>query len=131
GLTQRAVRDYVYEHARIDARELAATGTRIEHNAQHDMSGDVLDTIRSPDDILLVTAGGEGAGWSVWVPSWAPIIHAYRATRRVRPAADPPPDCGPEGCLVPWARYPPTAPTSPSRRTRRSRSPNARRCPSD
>jgi hypothetical protein len=104
GLTQREVREYVYEHARISARELEATGTQIERNAQHDMSGDVLDTIRSPDDILLVTAGGEGAGWSAWIPSWAPIIHAYRATRRVRPTGEPLPDCGPDGCLVPWAR---------------------------
>ena len=35
--------------------------------AQHDMipgEDGKLASIRSPDDILLVTAGGEGAGWS-------------------------------------------------------------------
>jgi hypothetical protein len=53
---------------------------------------------------LLLTAGGEGAGWSAWLPSWAPTIHAYRATRRVRPAGEPLPDCGPDGCIVPWMR---------------------------
>ena len=54
--------------------------------------------------MLLVTAGGEGAGWSAWLPAWAPTIHAYRATRRVRPAGEPLPECGPEGCIVPWMR---------------------------
>src|SRR3954447_9042539 len=63
GWTQREVREYVYEHARIDAAELAASGTHIERGAQHDMRGPTLDTLRSPDDVLLVTAGGEGAGW--------------------------------------------------------------------
>ena len=63
-----------------------------------------LDTLRSPDDVLLVTAGGEGAGWSAWLPAWAPTIHAYRATRRVRPAGEPLPECGPDGCIVPWVK---------------------------
>ena len=31
-------------------------------------------------------------------------IHAYRATRRVRPAGEPLPGCGPDGCIVPWMR---------------------------
>ena len=32
-----------------------------------------LPSLRSPDDVLLVTAGGEGAGWSAWLPAWAPV----------------------------------------------------------
>ena len=62
-----------------------------------------LPSLRSPDDVLLVTAGGEGAGLVGWLPSWAPTIHAYRATRRVRPSGEPLPECGPDGCIVPWA----------------------------
>ena len=64
--------------------------------------GRKIASLRAPDDVLLVTAGGEGAGWSAWLPAWAPTIHAYRATRRVRPAGEPLPDCGPDGCIVPW-----------------------------
>ena len=107
GWSQARVREYVYEHARIAADELVAAGTQLEAGAQHDMrpaADGTLPSLRSPDDVLLVTAGGEGAGWSAWLPAWAPTIHAYRATRRVRPAGEPLPDCGPDGCLVPWMR---------------------------
>src|SRR4051794_33313257 len=105
GWSQAQVREHVYEHARISADELQAAGVRLEQNAQHDMApgpDGKLASLRSPDDVLLVTAGGEGAGWSAWLPAWAPTIHAYRATRRVRPAGEPLPECGPDGCLVPW-----------------------------
>ena len=107
GWTQQQVREYVHDQARVPAAELVAAGVHLEENAQHDMHPDAdgkLATIRSPDDVLLVTAGGEGAGWSAWLPAWAPTIHAYRATRRVRPAGEPLPECGPEGCIVPWMR---------------------------
>ena len=107
GWSQSRVREYVYEHARIPAAELVAAGTHLETGAQHSMSPGAdgrLASLRSPDDLLLVTAGGEGAGWSAWLPAWAPTIHAYRATRRVRPAGEPLPECGPDGCLVPLMR---------------------------
>lgn len=105
GLTQADVREQVYAAARIGAAELEAAGVRLEVGAQHDMTpaaDGTLPSLRSPDDLLVVTAGGEGAGWSAWLPSWAPSQHAYRATRRIRPAGEPLPDCGPEGCIVPW-----------------------------
>src|SRR4029453_10610226 len=57
-----------------------------------------------PAHVLLVPGGGGGAGWSAWLPAWAPTKHAYRATRRVRPAGEPLPECGPDGCIVPWMR---------------------------
>ena len=107
GWSQSRVREYVYEHARISAEELVAAGTHLETGAQHDMTPDAegkIASLRSPEDVLLVTAGGEGAGWSAWLPSWAPTIHAYRATRRVRPAGEPLPECGPDGCIVSWMR---------------------------
>lgn len=107
GWSQAEVRQYVYEHARVDVDELQATGVHLEQNSQHDMSAGIdgkIPSINSPDDILVVTAGGEGAGWSAWLPSWAPTKHAYRSTRRVRPTGEPLPDCGPDGCIVPWMR---------------------------
>lgn len=107
GWSQRDVCEAIYAHSRIPADELVASGVALEQGAQHDMTPAAdgkLDTLRGPDDVLLVTAGGEGAGWSVWLPAWAPVQHAYRATRRVRPTDEPLPDCGPDGCLVPWMR---------------------------
>jgi hypothetical protein len=104
-LTRAEVKQRVYEAARIPAGELQASGVHLERGAQHDMTpaqDGTLPSLRSPDDALLVTAGGEGAGWSAWLPAWAPVRHAYRATRRVRPAGEPLPDCGPDGCLLPW-----------------------------
>lgn len=107
GLTQAQVRELVYEHSRIAPEELTAVGVQLERNAQHDMTpgpDGLLPTLRSPDDLVLVTAGGEGAGWSAWLPCWAPVQHARRVTRRVRPTGEPLPDCGPDGCIVPWMR---------------------------
>src|SRR3954451_9601869 len=45
GWTQQAVRDYVYEHARIRADDLVAAGTQLESGAQHDM-------VPGPDGML-------------------------------------------------------------------------------
>ena len=107
GWTQERVCEFVYRESRIAPAELLAAGVGIEDNAQHNMipgEDGKLATLESPDEVLLVTAGGEGAGWSVWIPAWAPTIHARRASRRVRPAGEPLPDCGPDGCIVPWAR---------------------------
>lgn len=104
GWTQARVRGFLVAESRISPEELAAAGVALEHGAQHDMTPGAdgkLASVPSPDDVYLVTAGGEGAGWSAYAPSWAPAIHARAATRRVRPAGEPLPDCGPGGCLVP------------------------------
>lgn len=106
GWTQRDVREFVHRESRITPDELAAAGMPLEHGTVHDMTPAAdgkLDSLASPDDVILVTAGREGAGWSVWIPNWAPVVHARASTRRVRPAGEPLPDCGPDGCLVPWA----------------------------
>ncbi len=107
GITQAEVREFLYRESRITPAELEAGGILLETGAQHDMRpapDGKLPTVASPGDIYLVTAGGEGAGWSAYAPTWAPTIHARSATRRVRPAGEPLPDCGPDGCIVPWVR---------------------------
>lgn len=107
GLTQHDVCSRVYEAARVDAAALQADGVGLETGSQHDMTPAAdgkIDTLSSPDAVLLVTAGGEGAGWSVWIPAWAPERHSRRSSRRVRPTGEPVPDCGPDGCIVPWMR---------------------------
>jgi hypothetical protein len=60
-----------------------------------------IATFRSIEDIILVTAGGPGAGWSAYLPTWAPTLHSRAVVRRVRPAGEALPDCGPDGCALP------------------------------
>lgn len=107
GWSQARVREFLCRESRISPAELGAAGVLLETGAQHDMTpgeDGKLPAVASPEDVVLVTAGGEGAGWSAYAPTWAPTIHARATTRRVRPAGEPLPDCGPDGCIVPWAR---------------------------
>jgi hypothetical protein len=106
GWTQAQVREFLCLESRISPDELVASGVQIERGAAHDMTpGDDgrLATILSPDHLVLTTGGCEGAGWSTWIPNWAPSIASVATTRRVRPAGEALPDCGPDGCIVPWA----------------------------
>jgi hypothetical protein len=105
GWTKRQAREFLAEHSRITPAELEAGGIRIETGAQHDMTpgpDGKLPTVRSADDIVLVTAGGPGAGWSAYLPAWAPAMHSQSVTKRVRPVGEAMPDCGPDGCEIPW-----------------------------
>jgi hypothetical protein len=107
GWTQRDVREFLVRETRVSPDELVRAGGRLEEGTAHDMTpgeDGKLATLASPDDLLLVTAGCEGAGWSAWIPNWAPVQHARASTRRVRPAGEALPDCGPDGCIVPWAK---------------------------
>jgi len=104
GWSRRRAQEFLFEHSRVTPAELAAGGILIEHGAQHDMSPGPdgrLATFRDVDDILIVTAGGPGAGWSAYMPTWAPTIHSRSVTRRVRPPGEPLPDCGPDSCALP------------------------------
>jgi len=107
GLTQDDVCHAIHDLARVDASELQALGVVLEAGSQHDMTPAAdgkLDSLAGPEAVTLVTAGAEGAGWSTWIPGWAPVRHSTPATRRVRPTGEALPDCGPDGCLVPWMR---------------------------
>ena len=44
----------------------------------------LYDTFREEADILLVTAGGGGAGWSACIPAWAPMNNSRAVTQLVR-----------------------------------------------
>ena len=105
GWTKQQAREFLAEHSRVTPDELVGGGIRIETGAQHDMTpgpDGKLPTVPTPDDIVLVTAGGPGAGWSAYMPAWAPVMHSRSVTRRVRPVGEAMPDCGPDGCEVPW-----------------------------
>lgn len=89
GWTRQQVREYLAEHSRVTPAHLAAGGILLEHTKQNDMTPDAdgkLNTVRGPDDIFLVTAGSPGAGWSAYIPNWAPTVHSRATTRRVQPA---------------------------------------------
>jgi hypothetical protein len=104
GWSKDDVREYLTVHSRVSAAEIIDGGVVIERGSQHDMTpgaDGLLPSVSSPDDLLLVTAGGPGAGWSALLPGWAPTIHSRMVTRRVRPVGEALPDCGPESCELP------------------------------
>jgi hypothetical protein len=106
GWSQADVREFLFRESRIAPEALLADGVQIVKGSAFEEvpdSAGKLRSLASPDDVVLVTAGGEGAGWSAWIPNWAPVSVARATTRRVRPSGEPLPECGPDGCLVPWA----------------------------
>jgi hypothetical protein len=103
GWSAADVRSFVHEHSGITLDELAEAGIQIEDDRDGATRGQALRIVESPDDVLLVTAGGEGAGFSVFATSGFPLRVNRAVTRRVRPAGEPLPDCGPDGCIVPAA----------------------------
>lgn len=108
GWTRDDVRAFLVEESRITPEELATAGIILETDAQHDMTPGPdgrLATLAEPDDVLLVTAGGPGAGWSAYMPAWAPRMHSRSVMRRVRPPGEALPDCGPDSCDVSWLRH--------------------------
>lgn len=90
--SRRSVQEYLAEASRITPAELQSAGVVIEQDTQHQMTpGDdgKLPAIKSPDDLFVVTAGGHGAGWSAYLPSWAPTLHSKAVSRRVSPRKFP------------------------------------------
>lgn len=104
GWTQSRVREFLARESRITPEELLAAGVLLEQPGDHHFLPPGPDgkypTFHSADDVLLVTAGGHGAGWSAFIPSFVPSKHSVAVTRRVRPAGEALPDCGPDSCEV-------------------------------
>ena len=87
GWTRQAIREHLTEATRVTPAYLEAAGIVMEHTTQNDMTPDAdgkLATIRRPEDIFLITAGSPGAGWSAYIPTWAPTIHSSASTRKVQ-----------------------------------------------
>ncbi|MGI9596233.1 MAG: hypothetical protein ACR2QK_08735, partial [Acidimicrobiales bacterium] len=88
GWSRADVRTFLAERSRVTPDELLAGGVLLERTNQHDMVPEAdgkLPTVLGPEDIFLVTAGGPGAGWSAYLPVWAPKKHSAATTRKVRP----------------------------------------------
>ncbi len=105
GWSRRQVQEWLLEHTRITPERLLEAGLPLEGGEAHPQipgPDGKLPSFRSPDDIFVVTAGGAGAGWSAYVPAWAPPLHSHAeaVTRRVRPPGEALPECGPDGCII-------------------------------
>jgi hypothetical protein len=83
GWTKRQIREFLVEQSGITKTELAEWGVLAERGSQHDFGAaedERLPSIASVDDLYVVTAGGAGAGWSAYVPVWAPTLHNRSVT---------------------------------------------------
>ena len=87
GWTRAQARDYLVEQTMITEADLAAAGLPVESTGAHTMHARPdgrYATFRDPSDILLVCAGGGGAGWSACIPAWAPTNNSKAVTELVR-----------------------------------------------
>jgi hypothetical protein len=68
GWSKRDVREYVFERARVARREWRTVG-KAAVAARKDEDR-VYPALRSPDDLLVVAAGGPAGGFGMVVPPW-------------------------------------------------------------
>ena len=98
------LREFLFRESRIAPDELLANGVQIVKGASFEETPDEegkLRSVASPDDVYLVTAGGEGAGWSAWIQRLGAGHHRARdqsagqadrrAAARLRPRRVPRP----------------------------------------
>jgi hypothetical protein len=85
GWHKQDVRDYVYRSARVLRRDWAAVG---KANIVHRRGGpnEVFTALRSPDDLLVVAAGGPAGGFGAVIPPWLGS-KAQAVTQAVEPPA--------------------------------------------
>lgn len=105
GWSRRALSEALCARSRLAPEALTSAGVVLEVGSHHDMvpgADGLLTTVASPDDVLVVTAGGAGAGWSAVVAAWAPTKHSRLCTRRVRAPGEGLPAAGPDGTTVDW-----------------------------
>jgi len=68
GFTKKDVREFVFDGARVTRREWRSVG-KAAVAARKDEDA-VYTALRSPDDLLVVAAGGPAGGFGVIVPPW-------------------------------------------------------------
>lgn len=87
GWSKDDVREYLMSATRVTHEELRAAGITIEHGTTHDMEAESdgkTPTFEDPADLMVVTAGGDGLGWSSYIPGAAPKVHTKSVTRLVQ-----------------------------------------------
>jgi len=104
GWSQREVQEFLARESRVTKEQIESAGVLLEKPGDHHYlpvgEDGKYPTFHRPDDILVVTAGGHGAGWSSYIPSFVPAKHSVIVTRRVREAGEALPDCGPDSCDI-------------------------------
>jgi len=68
GFTKKDVREFVFEGARVTRREWRSVGKAAVAGRKDEDA--VYTALRSPDDLLVVAAGGPAGGFGVIVPPW-------------------------------------------------------------
>lgn len=93
GLKPRDVREALSEYSRVTPAELLAAGVDVNvpgtRFSEPDEKGRIVTTY--PKNILVMTTGGIGAGWSQVIPSWSWLKSSTPATRAVRLPGQPVP----------------------------------------
>jgi hypothetical protein len=69
GWTKQHIREYIFQSARLQRREWATVG---KANIVHRSGGaeQEFTALRSPDDLLVVAAGGPAGGFGAVIPPW-------------------------------------------------------------
>ena len=86
GWSRERVREFLIAESRVSREELAAAGVPVESSGANAMEPEAdgrYATVHAPEDIFLLTGGGAGAGWSAYIPCWAPKRNARVVTREV------------------------------------------------
>ena len=91
GWSKADVRDCVFERARVTRRDWRSVGKAAVAGRRDE--DQVYTALRSPDDLLVVAAGGPAGGFGVIVPPWygrkslavTEMVHDGRATREENP----------------------------------------------
>jgi hypothetical protein len=89
GWSKRQIREELCERTEVGLDELEAAGIQVEAGSQHEVprtKSGKLATFSDPDDLLIVTAGESGLGFSAFIPPIAAKLHMKAASRRVDPA---------------------------------------------
>jgi hypothetical protein len=67
GWSKQTVAEYLYEHARVRRSDWADAGKRA---VVRDRGDRIHTALRSPDDLLVVAAGGPAGGFGAVIPPW-------------------------------------------------------------
>ena len=83
GWSRRRVQEFLFQTARRTVGQWAQAG-RIEPSEAVGLDGEkVIPACRDSEEILIVTAGGEGGTWGVVVPLWNGGVTARAVTCRI------------------------------------------------
>lgn len=84
GWTKADVRRFLSEAARRSMADLARIG-RVPDPVPAEKADELVAAVSSPEDILVVAAGGEAGGYSAVIAGWSGKFHSEAVTKRLPP----------------------------------------------